>query len=238
MGTVTRRREDGLRGRRVLLAVLQLDDRVREGGPEAAGRPRHPLPLDAQRRGESRARRPAEGHRAEPDHRQQVHRHGEPAQDHRRSTDGRRWPISSPRPRRRSSRSACSPAITTTQAEWSLVEGQRPIDILAAGTPKTSRCSSMSAACVAAGADPVAFIKANPGRITSLHCKDWAPGHRPRRRASACSSARASRRGRRSSRPPSRSAACEYYLLEQEGSRFSEFETAERCIATYKQMRG
>jgi hypothetical protein len=29
----------------------------------------------------------------------------------------------------------------------------------------------------------------------------------------------------------------EYYLLEQEGSRYSELETAERCMATWKQMR-
>jgi sugar phosphate isomerase/epimerase len=29
----------------------------------------------------------------------------------------------------------------------------------------------------------------------------------------------------------------EYYLMEQEGSRFSSLETAERCLATYKKMR-
>jgi hypothetical protein len=29
----------------------------------------------------------------------------------------------------------------------------------------------------------------------------------------------------------------EYYLIEQEGSRFSELETAERCLATWKKMR-
>ena len=30
----------------------------------------------------------------------------------------------------------------------------------------------------------------------------------------------------------------EFYLLEQEGSRYPELETAERCLATYRQMRG
>jgi len=29
-----------------------------------------------------------------------------------------------------------------------------------------------------AGADPVAWIKANPGRIKIVHLKDWAPGSR------------------------------------------------------------
>ena len=30
----------------------------------------------------------------------------------------------------------------------------------------------------------------------------------------------------------------EYYLIEQEGSRFPSLETAERCLANYKKMRG
>jgi hypothetical protein len=30
----------------------------------------------------------------------------------------------------------------------------------------------------------------------------------------------------------------EYYLIEQEGSRYPEIETAQRCLATWKQMRG
>ena len=30
--------------------------------------------------------------------------------------------------------------------------------------------------CVEAGADPVAWINANPGRIKSLHLKDWGKG--------------------------------------------------------------
>ncbi len=29
----------------------------------------------------------------------------------------------------------------------------------------------------------------------------------------------------------------EYYLIEQEGSRFNAFETAERCLASFKKMR-
>ena len=29
----------------------------------------------------------------------------------------------------------------------------------------------------------------------------------------------------------------EFYLMEQEGSRFSEFETAERCLAAWKRLR-
>ena len=30
----------------------------------------------------------------------------------------------------------------------------------------------------------------------------------------------------------------EYYLMEQEGSRFSELETVQRCLAAWKKLRG
>ena len=30
----------------------------------------------------------------------------------------------------------------------------------------------------------------------------------------------------------------EFYLMEQEGSRYSEYESQERCLATWRQMRG
>ena len=29
--------------------------------------------------------------------------------------------------------------------------------------------------CLEAGSDPVAWIRANPGRIRSIHCKEWSP---------------------------------------------------------------
>ena len=41
---------------------------------------------------------------------------------------------------------------------------------------KTWCCSSTSAPASRSGADPVAWINANPGRIKSMHCKDWKAG--------------------------------------------------------------
>ena len=72
-----------------------------------------------------------------------------------------------------------------------------------------------------------------------MHLKDWAPGGRAeekglprpvRRRRDALerASRRGGIRGRRSS----------VFLIEQEGSRFSEFETAKRCLDNYKAMFG
>ena len=60
--------------------------------------------------------------------------------------------------------------------EWRPVEGQRPMDIIASRTAKDVVLQFDVGTCVEEGADPIAWIKANPGRIKSLHCKDWASG--------------------------------------------------------------
>ena len=124
-------------------------------------------------------------------------------------------------------------------AEWALVEGkQRIMDVLAANTPKEFVLQLDVGTCVEAGADPVAWIKANPGRIKSVHLKDWGPGdpgspdrgYRVLFGEGTCPwkdiTAAAESVG-----------GVEYYLIEQEGSRYPEFETAKRCLDTWKTMR-
>lgn len=59
--------------------------------------------------------------------------------------------------------------------EWKAVDGQRPMDVIAANTPKDVVLQFDVGTCLQAGADPIAWIKANPGRIKSAHCKDWSP---------------------------------------------------------------
>ena len=71
--------------------------------------------------------------------------------------------------------SGSAPASTTIPANGKLVEGQRPIDILAANTPADFHFQLDTATCLASGGDPVAFVKANPGRVKSYHLKDWSP---------------------------------------------------------------
>ena len=63
-------------------------------------------------------------------------------------------------------------------AEWRPIDGQRPIEVLARNTHKDVTLQLDVGTCVAMGADPVAWIKANPGRIRSMHCKDWSPEHK------------------------------------------------------------
>jgi sugar phosphate isomerase/epimerase len=118
--------------------------------------------------------------------------------------------------------------------EFVSFNGTRPMEVIAANTPADVMLQLDVGTCVDAGSDPVAWINANPGRIRCLHCKDWAPGALREYRvlfgegvapwAKIFEAAEA--RG-----------GVEYYLIEQEGSRFSELETAEICLATWRQMR-
>jgi sugar phosphate isomerase/epimerase len=124
------------------------------------------------------------------------------------------------------------------QADWTPVEGQRPIEILAAGTPKTFTLQLDIGWCLAAGADPIAFIKTNAGRVTSLHCKDWAPGSAKEEKGMRVLVGEGIAPWKDIFQAAETVGGAQYYLIEQEGSRFSELETAQRCIAAFKQIRG
>jgi sugar phosphate isomerase/epimerase len=115
------------------------------------------------------------------------------------------------------------------QAEFTPVEGKRPIEVIAAGTPRDFVLQFDVGTCVEMGSDPVAWINQNPGRIRSLHLKDWSKekGYRvlygegsvPWKPVLAAAE---------------KTGGVEFMLIEQEGSEFSEMETAERCLATYR----
>ena len=119
------------------------------------------------------------------------------------------------------------------QIEFQLVEGHRPIEVIAAATPRDFMLQLDVGHCVDAGYDPVAWIRANPGRTRCIHCKDWAPGDAgyqvlfgegvsPWSRIFEAAEA---------------VGGVEFYLIEQEGSRFPPMETAERCLANWKEIR-
>jgi len=118
------------------------------------------------------------------------------------------------------------------QEEFKPLDGKRPIEILAANTPKEVMLQLDVGTCVEAGSDPVAWINANPGRIHCIHCKDWAPGKgyqvlfgegdSPWKKIFAAAESK---------------GGIEYYLIVEEGSRFPELETAERCLANWNKLR-
>lgn len=116
--------------------------------------------------------------------------------------------------------------------EWKAIDGQKPMQILAANTDKSIMLQLDVGTCLEAGSDPVAWIKANPGRIKSLHLKEWSPaqgykvlfgeGVAPWKEIFAAAE---------------HGGGVEYYLIEQEGSRFPEFDTAQRCLTAYENLR-
>jgi len=86
---------------------------------------------------------------------------------------------------------------------------------------------------VAAGSDPVAWIRANPGRIHSIHCKDWSP--EPGKGYTVLfGEGAADWKGIFAAAESV--GGVEYYLVEQEGSRFPELETAQRCLKTFRSL--
>jgi sugar phosphate isomerase/epimerase len=117
------------------------------------------------------------------------------------------------------------------QAEFTPIDGKRPIELIAANTPKDFMLQLDVGTCVEVGSDPVAWINANPGRINSLHLKDWSKenGYRvlfgegavPWKEVLAAAE---------------KTGGAEYYLIEQEGSRYSELETAQRCLDAFRKM--
>jgi sugar phosphate isomerase/epimerase len=117
-------------------------------------------------------------------------------------------------------------------AEWKPIDGKKPMEVIAANTPKSVMLQLDVGTCVEAGSDPVAWIKSNPGRIRSMHLKEWSPnggyhvlfgeGVAPWKELFAAAESK---------------GGVEYYLIEQEGSRFPEMETAERCLVAYRDLR-
>ena len=117
--------------------------------------------------------------------------------------------------------------------EWKPVDGQKPIKVLAANTDKSIMLQLDVGTCLEAGNDPVAWIRSNPGRIRSLHLKNWSPkggykvlfseGVAPWKKIFAAAES---------------VGGVEYYLIEQEGSRYSEMKTARLCLQEYRSLRG
>lgn len=121
--------------------------------------------------------------------------------------------------------------------EFVPIEGKRPMEVLAANTPKDVTLQLDVGTCLEAGSDPVAWIKANPGRIRSLHLKEWTGSEGKADKGYRVLLGEGDADWKNIFAAAEAKGGVEYYLIEQEGSRFSSLETAEKCLATYKKMR-
>jgi sugar phosphate isomerase/epimerase len=117
-------------------------------------------------------------------------------------------------------------------AEFTPLDGQLPMKILAADTPHDVMLQLDCGHCVAAGGDPVAWIREHPGRIQSLHLKDWSPelklkallgqGIVPWKKVFAAAE---------------KTGGVEFYLVEQEDAP-DEFVAVKECLAAYRKLHG
>lgn len=121
------------------------------------------------------------------------------------------------------------------QVEWRPVEGKRPMDVLASSTPKDVVLQFDVGTCLEVGADPIAWIEANPGRIKSIHCKDWAPGT-----GYNAAFGEGSAPWTKIFDAAERTGGVEYYLIEQEtgSTNGGELPMVRRCLENWKKMRG
>jgi sugar phosphate isomerase/epimerase len=125
------------------------------------------------------------------------------------------------------------PGYHNHQLEFKPIDGRRPIEVLAADTGKDVMLQLDVGTCIEAGSDPVAWVDRNPGRIRSMHCKDWSPeqgykvlvgeGVAPWKKLFQAAES---------------TGGVEFYLVEQEGSRYPQLETAERCLANFRKLHG
>ena len=124
--------------------------------------------------------------------------------------------------------------------EWNPTAGggPRPMDILAEGTPKEFALQLDVGTAVSVGVDCVAWIKTHAGRIKSVHLKDWTPGKKEDEKAYRVLFTEGVAPWQEIFAAAESVGGVEFYLMEQEGSRYSEMETAERCLATYRKLRG
>ena len=121
------------------------------------------------------------------------------------------------------------------QVEWRPVDGKRPIDVLAANTPTDVILQFDVGTCLEVGADPIAWINANPGRIKSVHCKDWS---------SAAGYKAAFGEGEAPWKAifdaAEKTGGVEYYLIEQEtgNDQGGELPMVQRCLDNWRRLRG
>jgi len=121
------------------------------------------------------------------------------------------------------------------QTEFKPIDGKRPMEVLAANTPRDVVLQLDVGTCIEAVSDPVAWIDHNPRRIVSMHCKDWS---RDPAKGYKVLLGEGEAPWKKLFNAAEKTGGIEYYLVEQEGSDYPPFETAERCLAAFRKLHG
>ena len=119
--------------------------------------------------------------------------------------------------------------------EWKAIDGQRPMDVLAKNTPKDVVLQFDIGTCLESGEDPFAWIAANPGRIKSVHCKDWT-----KERGFNVAFGEGYTQWGKLLDALEKTGGVEYYLIEQETGQDNggELPMVKRCLDNWKKLRG
>lgn len=119
------------------------------------------------------------------------------------------------------------------QTEFTAVEGTKPIEIIAKNTGKDVMLQLDIGTCYHAGYDPVKWIKDNPGRIRSVHCKDWsddpAKGYKVLLGDGVA-------KWKDIIAAAEKAGGVEFYLVEQEGYSTPSIETVAQCLKNFKAL--
>jgi len=120
--------------------------------------------------------------------------------------------------------------------EFKPVGDVKPIEVLAKETMKDVVLQLDVGTCIEAGTDPVAWINANPGRIKSLHMKDWKRGMEKPHDGYRVLLGDGSADWKAIVTACVKTGGVEHLIVEQEGSAFPALETAEKCLANFKKL--
>ena len=119
--------------------------------------------------------------------------------------------------------------------EFVAIDGKLPMQVIADNTPKDVMLQCDVGTVLEAGQDPVAWINAHPGRINSMHLNDWSAGEE---KGFKVLFGEGDAPWKKIFDAAEKKGGVEYYLIEQEGSRFPAIETAEKCLQAYKKIHG
>jgi sugar phosphate isomerase/epimerase len=126
------------------------------------------------------------------------------------------------------------PGFHNHQSEFIPIEGTKPLELLANNTSKDVVLQLDVGTAVETKNDPVAWINNHPGRILSIHCKDFSAdpakkyrvlfgeGDAPWKDIFAAAESK---------------GGIKHYLIEQEGYSTPELETVAKCLELFKKLR-
>ena len=127
------------------------------------------------------------------------------------------------------------PGYHNHEIEFKDTDGKKPMEVLMSATDHAVALQVDVGGCLQGGGDPVALIKKHPGRVPSLHCKEYSDDPKKGFRVLIGEGIAP---WKKIIEAAEKTGGVEYYLVEQEGADIPPLETAAKCLANFKKIRG